>query len=125
MGVALLGHAVPTMRSRAETRAPRGLERERALGGAALVSGVQLLKLSRLLVVGQRAAVQLGGLPVQLAQARVGRIGHQALGAFGGYALAGGVLACAVTELLRAPSPLAMLLRIGSGHHHTVMRNAA
>jgi hypothetical protein len=67
-------------------------------------------------------AVQFGGLPVQLAQPRVGRAGHQVLGAFGGSALAAGLLARAVAELLRTLSPLTMLLGPWSGHAETVPR---
>lgn len=73
----------------------------------------------------QRLAVQVGGLPVQLAQVATGRVDHQVLGAFGGCALAAGLLARAVAELLRAPSPLTMLLGTWSGHDHTVLRTAA
>jgi hypothetical protein len=41
--IALIGDAVATIRSCAEIAAPRGLHRDRSLGGAALVLGVQLL----------------------------------------------------------------------------------
>jgi hypothetical protein len=79
------------------------------LGGALLVLGVQGLELCGLLVVPQRLLVQLGGLPMEIAQHRIGRFGHQPLAALGRLALAEGPLARPLTELLGAPSPLAML----------------
>jgi hypothetical protein len=121
--IALIGDAVAAIRRCAES-APGGLPRDRSLGGAALVVDVQLLETSRLLVLVHRLAVQVGGLPVQLAQAGIGRVGHQVLRAFGGCALAASLLARAVAELLRAPSPLTMLLGTWSGHDPTVLCTA-
>jgi len=47
-------------------------------------------------------AMQVGGLPVQVAQARVGRVGHQVLAAFVSRALAAGLLAPARSVVARA-----------------------
>ena len=69
--------------------------------------------------------MQVSGLPVQLAQVRIGRIDHQTLAAFGGRALGTGLLMRPVAELLRAPSPLAMLFGPCTGHDWTVLRTAA
>jgi hypothetical protein len=120
--IALISDDVATIRSCAEI-APSGLHRDRSFGGATLVVGVQLLEPSGLLVLVQRLAMQVGGLPVQLAQARVGRVGHQVLAAFGGRALAAGLLARPLAELLRAPSPFTMPLETSIGHDQTVPRN--
>ena len=116
--IALIGDDVATIRRSAWILLPR----ERTLGGFALVVGVQPLQPSSLLVLALRFAMQIGDLPVQLAQARVGRLGHQVLGAFGRHALTGGPLSRAVAELLRAPSPLTMLLGPRSGHTETLPR---
>jgi hypothetical protein len=86
---------------------------------------MQLLQLSGFLVLAQRLAMEVPGLPVQLAQARVGGLGHQVLAAFGGRALATGLLVRAVAELLRPPSPLTMLLGTWSVHDRTVLRRPA
>ena len=107
--IALIGDDVATICG-CDVIALGGLERDGSLSGAALVVGVELLQPSGFLVLAQRLAMEVRGLPVQLAQARVGRVGHQALAAFGGRALATGLLVCTVAELLRAPRPLTMLL---------------
>jgi hypothetical protein len=104
---------------------PATADRVRALGGTTLMRNVQLLELGGLLVVLQRFAVRCGGPPMEIGQHRVGRLGHQLLAAFGGRALAAGLLTRLVAELLRAPSPLAMLLGTRTGHDRTVLRNTA
>ncbi len=80
-----------------------------ALGRATLMLGVQPLQLGGLLVVLHRFAVQLGGLPMEIAQSWVRRFGHQALAAFGRLAFTVRPLARSVTELLGPPGPVAMV----------------
>jgi hypothetical protein len=116
-----IGEDVTTIRSRADITSHRASHPERLLGGAALVVGVQGLKPSGLLVLVHRLTVQVGSLPVQLAQARVGRAGHQILAALGGRPLAGDLLTRPIAELLGAPSALTMLLEICGGHNPTVL----
>ena len=86
--------------------------------------GVQLLEPSGLLVQVQRLAVQVGGLSMDLAQARMGPVSYQALAAFGGDALAAGPLTRPIAELPCALSPLAMLLGTLSRHDLTVPRSS-
>jgi hypothetical protein len=87
--------------------------------------GVQLLELGGLLIPLQRRAVHCRGVSMEIAQHRVGLFGHQVLAALGGHALATGPLVRLAAELLRAQSPLAMLLGTCTGHEGTVLRTAA
>src|SRR5204862_4508399 len=91
------------------------------LGGAERVIGAQLLQPSDVLVPVQGLAMEFGGLPVNLAQGRVGAVGHQLLAALGGGLLVGLLLSRPVGELLRTPSPLMVLLGISGGHDSTLL----
>jgi len=68
--IALIGDDVATIRGCAGII----LARVCSFGGVALVVGVQPLEPSSLLVLVLRLAVHIGGLPMQLAQARIGRV---------------------------------------------------
>src|SRR3954452_510499 len=90
------------------------------LGSAELMLGVQLLKVSRLLVVFLGLAVQRGGLAMDTGDRRIGVFGDQPLAALGGGAFAGRLLARALAEPASPTSPLSMLLAAHTGHGNTV-----
>jgi hypothetical protein len=114
--IALIGDDVATIRRCAGISCGRGLDRDGSLGGATRLVGLMLMQPNGLLVPVQRLAMQLGRLPVQLAHAGVGCLGHQVLAALSGCPLAANLLAGLVAQPLRAASLLTMLLELCEGH---------
>jgi hypothetical protein len=90
--------------------------------GAALSLGVLLLDLGGVRVPLQRPAVELGGAAMEIDERGLGGLGHQALAALRGLALATGVLARSVAVRLRPPRKLAMVV---GGHDRKVLRTVA